>query len=234
MVNSSMTRRLLSPILLLSLAAGCSKGTTSNPGESQAVEALAQERSDVVSDQEESDLVSEQIDAPPVNRKPVIEFRMEERSVPKVLTPEQRAKLDKMLSEMGEVELWLDDNPATADPLEPGRYFLSISILLSNGRPMKNQRACRVEVDGPDVRILLENSATDPIIATIHDGEFLSEPREGPGTYGFEGKVVGPGKLRGTIIPGPVPHPRIDISEGIWGLDALPLKKEPEKSSSTG
>ena len=56
MVNSSITRRLLSPILLLALAAGCSDRTTNAPGETQAVEAPAAK--------EPSEPVSE---APPAN-----------------------------------------------------------------------------------------------------------------------------------------------------------------------
>ena len=221
MVNSSITRRLLSPILLLALAAGCSDRTSNAPGETQAVEAPTKDPSEPVSE------------APPAaEEERVLTISREKQVDPKDFTPEQRAQIDLMLSRMGEVTLTLDDGPPTADSLEPGRYFLSISILLSNGRPMKNQAACRVEVDGPDVRILLEDSNTDPILATFEAGVLLSDPVEGPGTYGFDGQIVGPGKLRGTIIRGPEPNRSIDILEGRWGLDALPLKKDTDESSA--
>ena len=52
------------------------------------------------------------------------------------------------------------------------------------------------------------------------NGEFFSEPAEGPGTYGLEGQMVGPGKVRGVIIRGPQDHPKIRIVDGRWGLDS--------------
>lgn len=231
MVNSSMTCRLLSPILVLTLAAGCTDRGENVPVDSQVEPSVAeaQESDDTIGEIEDDGETVADVRAPKAR---TVEFHRDPRRVPENLPPEQKAQIDKMLSKMGEVELLLDDRPATSDPLLPGRYFLSISILLSNGSPMKNQRPCLVEVDGPNVRILLENSKADPILATIEDGEILSEPREGPGTYGFEGKMVGPGKARGVIIPGPIPHPSVDIFEGRWGLDALPLKKDSEAKDS--
>lgn len=233
MVNSSMMNRLLSPILAFALAAGCTNRNEDVSEESSATTppvAEAQEDGGIEpsSDAEASAETVADI-ATPTPRK--LEFQREPRVVPDVLTPEQRAKVDELLSQVGDVELLLPDGPATADPLLPGRYYLSISIFMANGRPLKNQRACRVEVEGPNVKIIAENTTADPVLATFEDGEFLSEPREGAGTYGLEGRIVGPGKVRGTIIPGPVPHPSVEIVEGRWGLDALPLKEKDRKTA---
>lgn len=146
-------------------------------------------------------------------------FRRQEKDLP----PEE---VERQLSKLGPVRLELSDLPPTADPVESGSYLLSIVIQLTSGSFNKDQWPCRVEVDGPQVTILLENRQTDPIFATLEDGHFLSEPREGQGTYGLEGQVVGPGKVRGVVLPGPEDHPSIGIVKGRWGLDALPLPEE--------
>ena len=234
MVNSHMTRYIC-PLLLLALAAGCTERPTTpeSPKSPEVVTpspvAQAPAQSQGASEAEDEGTVA---DPEPVNT-PVaetqrIDIEKGKRVIPehlKNMSPWRRERTNKILSEMGEVKLEIPDGPATADALEPGRYFLSISMLLSNGRPMKNQRPCQVLVEGPNVKIVLENSQADPIVATFEDGDLFSEPRLGPGTYGLEGRMVGPGKMRGTIIPGPIPHPSIDIVEGRWGLDVLPLRK---------
>lgn len=208
MMSSSMTRRSVTSILLLAVAVavGC---TDRPPTETETEKKTGPEGATAPVD--------------PAPGENVLDFHMKKGAVAEAQSPEQKARMERRLSRLGPIDLTLHDGPATADPVEPGRYLLSINMWLSNNNPMGQQNPCRVEVEGPNVKILLENSGADPIIGTLEDGEFFSEPREGPGTYGLEGQVVGPGKLRGMIVPGPEPHPSVDIIEGRWGLDALPL-----------
>lgn len=246
MVNLSMPHRSLSSIvLLLAMAVGCTERPSNDPAK-PADQVLAQEKeaggSDGQNNHGQSSDGSPAGDAAGTGKAPNVEvetsedgvtikgkepvFRGGYRRMEKDVDPAVAAK---ELSRIGSITLELSDLPPTADPIESGRYLLSIVIQLTSGSFNKDQWPCHVDVDGPKVMILLENRQTDPILATLEDGLFLSEPAEGPAMYGLEGKVVGPGKLRGVVIPGPEDHPSVGIVEGRWGLDALPAEKESDK-----
>lgn len=210
MVNHSMTRYLLTSVLFLTAAVGCTERGTNDPGEPPNVQALAQEKG--------TDTEKAPEKAPETTDAPKITKRFDKKEV----VPLDPDLVEAEFARLGPIELTMHDGPPASDSVEPGRYLLTVIIRLSNGRFIKEQRPCRVKLEGEKVTILLENSGADPITGTLQSGEFFSEPREGPGTYGLEGVVAGPNKIRGMVIPGPVGHPAVDIVEGRWGLDAVP------------
>lgn len=226
-----MTYRLLIPILLVTLTVACTERPADEQRDVSTVEATTQGKA---GDGETGTSATGNAEEGPISKADPqeggkrIQLRREEMGERKLDAARKLAQDERRFSGFDSIDLTIPDGPATADVIEPGRYLLSIIIVLSNGRSTREQRICLLEIEGPNVRIQLENSSTDPILGTLEDGEFLSEPREAPGAYGLEGKVVGPGKLRGMVIPGPVNRPAVNIVEGRWGLDQLPL---PEKKA---
>ena len=170
MMNLSMLHRPLSsiPLLLLAMAVGCTERPSNDPVK-PADQVLAQEKkaggeaAPGIEVEATEDGVSVQGKASDYEGG---FFRRQEKEVP----PEE---VERQLSKLGPVRLELSDEPPTADPVESGTYLLSIVIQLTSGSFNKDQWPCRVEVDGPQVTILLENRQTDPIFATLEDGHFL-------------------------------------------------------------
>ena len=225
-MKSQTSPRLLLSALFLTLTVACTERSPNPSVEETTPSALAQATPPVLAEERSADPATT-TDGLIENRSArrvdvqLDPLRMRDgsrRLITKVVDP---AEAERQFSRIGEIDLTLPEGPPTADPIEPGRYILSIVIQLSNGSFTRNQSVCRVQVQGPKVAMLLENSSTDPILGLLEDGEFFSEPREGKGTYGLEGRVVGPGKIRGMVVPGPVDHPTIGIVEGRWGLDIV-------------
>jgi hypothetical protein len=114
------------------------------------------------------------------------------------------------------VEIILPDGPPASDTVEDGTYVLSVHIELDNGASVDDHHACNVKVTGADIAIDLERSK-EKLAGTLKDGRLTVNPREGPGSYGLEGQVTGPGKLAGKVVGG-APLEGVRIVEGRWSL----------------
>ena len=208
MTDSRTTRRLLSSVLLLSstvvllLTVACTQRPEEKPGEVPTVRAE-----------------SRPVEAPPP--KSPAEDKESAAKTP-ATAPLGQAGRTRLAPRF---DLELPEGPPSGDPVEPGSYILSILIMLDNGQPMRNRQECTVDVEGETITIQLKHSATDPIIGTLKDGYLVVKAAAAAkGAYGLEGQVVGPGRLRGEIIPGE-DHDVVSIVEGRWGLDtAEPLE----------
>ncbi len=213
MTDSRTRRRLLSSIFLFSLTVACTQQPEEKPGE---VSRPAENAPGVATARAESPPV----EAPPAET-PAEDNPAEDNgsSVENPATEPVGLAARTRLSPRFDLEL--PEGPPSGDPVEPGSYILSILIMLDNGQPMRQRRECTVDVQGETMTIQLKHSATDPIIGTFKDGYLVVKAAEAAkGAYGLEGQVVGPGRLRGEIIPGE-DHKVVSIVEGRWGLDPV-------------
>lgn len=198
MVHHSLIYHALSTILFLMLAGGCTGRTDDDPAEVPVAVPFLEGSSEGA----KSETVPPDIDG--TGEKPALE-----RPEGAGRTPSPRR-----------IDIELPEAPPTHDPVVPGTYVLSVSIELDNGGSVNDRHACTVEVEGVTVRLRMDRSKGDPFVGTLKDGRLVVEAREGEATYGLEGQVVGPGRLRGTVVAG-AGLKGVKILDGRWALDRV-------------
>jgi hypothetical protein len=114
------------------------------------------------------------------------------------------------------IAISLPEGPPSQDPVESGRYVLSLSIDFIGGASVNKREACEVLRDGSKLEVRPDAGGSAPLIGELVDGRFSGSVREGGGTLKFEGQVAGKNNLAGRLEGGL--DGGVRIKEGRWSL----------------
>ncbi len=117
------------------------------------------------------------------------------------------------------VDIAIPDSPPTADVVEDGVYVLSTSMTFENGPRIDNRQVCKVTVRGEEIALRFDRGGANPVAASLKEGRFSAEVKEGDGQISLTGQVAGPGKLAGRAN-GKAPG-GLAIKDGRWLLERV-------------